>query len=422
MIVVDPIYGKFHLAEPIRSLCLTPEVRRLSQIRLLNSLTPSLATLGEIRRFSHTLGVLYLASQSDLLSGTKERDAFSAAVLLHDIGTPPFGHLLEYHLKERTSWNHESVIRQILNGSHVRENSAHQFFAKQTLAFRSMLKKSTIDLALVEDIVSGTNRLSHLLFGTLDFDNLDNVARMNWALGQLKSPEPLLNIAHHLTVGPSGSLLLPISQRNAVKEWLRLRNAAYQVIVFDAPTVAAQAILSDALEIALDCGALQPEDWSLTDEDLITQLMKEKATKKMIARQYLGQLPEQVLVLQLRGTLKSLGFTSRRELTSRLRESLSETIGPRTLGYVFVDHGTFTKKVTLMDPNSGNNWSEGELSQSIILYAFVSAMKPTPHRKRIQAVQGIIDHLRVPEALIMKCEMGTKQDRSDAQQTLNISA
>src|ERR1017187_4207308 len=101
MTVRDPIYGRFLLSESLQHLVLTPEVRRLSQIRLLNTLTPTLATLGDLRRYSHTLGVSHLAQMNPLTGYTlKERAAFAASVVLHDIGTPPFGHIFEYHLKE----------------------------------------------------------------------------------------------------------------------------------------------------------------------------------------------------------------------------------------------------------------------------------------------------------------------------------
>src|ERR1039457_6018682 len=100
MIVHDPLYGRFELPSRLDRLLLAPEVRRLSQIRLLNIATPSLATLGDLRRYSHTLGVLHLALLSRQVGYTKEeRDALAASVILHDIGTPPFGHLMEYHLK-----------------------------------------------------------------------------------------------------------------------------------------------------------------------------------------------------------------------------------------------------------------------------------------------------------------------------------
>src|SRR5260370_40051178 len=90
----DPLYGTVEFPPAIAALIYTPEVRRLSQIRLSNTLSPTLATFGELRRFSHTLGVLCLCKQSPLVGySEEERQALAAAVLLHDIGTPAFGHL-----------------------------------------------------------------------------------------------------------------------------------------------------------------------------------------------------------------------------------------------------------------------------------------------------------------------------------------
>ena len=60
MIVHDLLYGCIQIPSVLDRLVAVPEVRRLSQIRLLNCLSPSLSSLGEVRRFSHTLGVLHL--------------------------------------------------------------------------------------------------------------------------------------------------------------------------------------------------------------------------------------------------------------------------------------------------------------------------------------------------------------------------
>jgi HD superfamily phosphohydrolase len=115
MIIYDPLYGHFPIPSYLSRLILTPEVRRLSQIRLLNTLSPSLAVLGELRRYSHTLGVLYLCERNRAHGYSEdERKALAASVLLHDIGTPPFGHLLEYYLRETKGWSHEGIIKPIL--------------------------------------------------------------------------------------------------------------------------------------------------------------------------------------------------------------------------------------------------------------------------------------------------------------------
>jgi HD superfamily phosphohydrolase len=163
MKVRDPIYGEFELTGRWLPLLFTPEVRRLSQIRLLNTLTPSLATLGELRRFSHTLGVLHLCQLNRQRKySSQECDALAASVILHDIGTPPFGHLFEYHLREMTGWNHENVIQSILWGFHAPENKAHQIFAGRQIQVLPELRRSGISIELVQAIITRAHPLSQL--------------------------------------------------------------------------------------------------------------------------------------------------------------------------------------------------------------------------------------------------------------------
>ena len=209
MIVQDPLYGRFHVPNRLVPLLFTPEVRRLAQIRLLNTLSPSLATLGDLRRYSHTLGVLHLAlSCRDARYTPEERDALAASVILHDIGTPPFGHLMEYHLKEQADWSHEDVIHSILWGLHAPENRAHQIFAGRSLTVRTVLRRVGIELELVQAIITRRHPLSTLLFGSVDFDNLDNVTRMAWALGIPFRRSLSSDLARGLSVTRDGILQL----------------------------------------------------------------------------------------------------------------------------------------------------------------------------------------------------------------------
>ena len=72
MKVYDPLYGNFEIPTFLRQLVLAPEVRRLMGVRLLNAPTPTLPTLSEIRRFSHTLGVLRLVLLNPLVGFSKK--------------------------------------------------------------------------------------------------------------------------------------------------------------------------------------------------------------------------------------------------------------------------------------------------------------------------------------------------------------
>ena len=250
MKVFDPIYGKFEIPDVPGLIVDTPEFRRLSQIRLLNTISPTLATLGEIKRYSHTLGVIHLLlawERTAVGVSMSDRYALRAAAVLHDMATPPFGHLFEYTLKERSGWNHESAIVDTLLGRHRSENIAHQFFAGQRLKALPRLLDADIDVQTVLKILSKTHNLSALILGSLDFDNIDNVFRMAWALGFSYPREVPIQLAQVLSVANDGRLCIPLANETLAAHWAEMRRRVYEVLVFDSSTVAAQAVLSKAI-------------------------------------------------------------------------------------------------------------------------------------------------------------------------------
>jgi HD superfamily phosphohydrolase len=404
MVIFDPLYGEFVLPADLAGLALTPEVRRLSQIRLLNTLTPSLATLGELRRYSHTLGVLHLCKQNGAHGySEEERRALGASVFLHDIGTPPFGHLFEYHLRELYGWSHEKVIRDVLYGSHLPENKAHQIFGLRSIEFRPTLKRLGISLDLVAQIVTNKHPLAHLLFGTLDLDNLDNIARMSHSLGLRGGPELATNIASGLRVSNDSKLILSQHKfRTAVQAWLGLRKNVYNIVGFDPWTVGAQASLSEAIGIAIRNHEISEQDWALTDEQLIERLLKNDSTKNIISREYLGRLVAMAFVVRLTGGLNDYGLPDRTTAKKRIEEALHEEFAKeRILGYTFVDHGTFEKRLTFLDSDTRGTWGIGSVSESILLYGFVRSSNPLSLSRCRRAANALVSSLHASQAQII---------------------
>jgi HD domain len=421
MTVFDPIYGRFRVPAYLSPLIMTPEVRRLAQVRLLNTITPSLATLGDLRRYSHTLGVLHLWSKLPRRpSETDEMRALAASALLHDIGTPPFGHLFEYHLKESSGWTHEGIIKSVLWGTYAPENRAAQIFVGRTIRFRSALKTCGISTKLVEEIVTGRHPLARLLFGTIDLDNLDNVVRMAWALGVASDGSLATQIASALSVDSSSRLLLPMCARETVRRWASLRRQVYEILVFDPPTVAAQAVLSQAIVSAIGCGLLSEDDWYLSDEELLSRLRSFDRTKDAIAEAYLGKLPEMLCAVRIEGSLSALGIKNRIEGQRIVEHVMHDALGDaKVLGYVFVDRGNFEKSLQFCDTTSGMEWAEGKTSASVVFYAFVNPGAFPPMSRLKTATRSLISRFAAP---VMRCVIGPDSEGSNEQGSLDFPA
>jgi len=414
MVVYDSVYGRVVVPRELEPLVLAPEVRRLSQVRLLNGLSPSVSSLTECRRYSHTLGVLHL---TELLGyeglDHTQRRALQAAALLHDVGTPPFGHLMEYHLKEQGGWNHEQVARAILWGKHAPENSAHQIFAGRTVQFRRQLLKSPVSFELVDAIVRRSHPLSKLLFGTLDLDNIDNVARMAHGLGEEGAKGVAEILARNIGLTEHGDLLLNQSLEPYAQRWLDMRRFVYQVLSFDGPTMASQAVLSKAIAEGLAIGLLSESDWDLSDEGLILRLLGNRTTKKSIAHEYLGVPPPLVMAVQAAVELDSLGVANRMDLIERIEEIAGRVMSHATaLGHVIVDNGTFSRELRFLDPG-GSRWGCGSTSRSLVLYVFARHRSSVNVRFAARVYEAVLCGLGLSKEQVLCAKLGSDDSTAD---------
>ena len=258
MRVYDCIFGRFELPSYLDLLLSAPEFRRLSEVRLININSPSLPSLSETMRYSHTLGVLRLALENATLGfDEREHKALLAAIIVHDSASPAFAHLFEYFLSDRFNWNHESAIPDLLIGPAYSRHIPTAIYYSLAPKFGKLCKQANIDFDVVMSIVRGEHPLSRLLFGSVDFDNLDNVPRMNWMLGCNVDTGAILRLAEGVGPGLKGGLTLPRELSADLQYWLDLRQRAYQVLVFDGPTVSTQAVLSKAIQISLEQGGLR---------------------------------------------------------------------------------------------------------------------------------------------------------------------
>lgn len=391
MIVYDCIFGKFDLPDFLRILLSAPEFRRLSEVRLININSPSLSSLSDARRYSHTLGVLRLALENPLLGfDEEEHKALLAAIIVHDAATPAFAHLFEYFLSDRFNWNHEVAIPDLLSGRGNTDFMSTQIYYSLPPKFSKLCMKSRIDFDIVMSIVRGKHPLSRLVFGSIDFDNLDNVSRMNWMLGYRFDIQPILRLAGNFGVGGKASLLLPKDLSKDLEYWLELRERAYKILVFDQPTVSAQAILSKAIQNGLEEGDLNLDDWLYPDHVMIETLRNcSTETKIMLEKDFLGPLPSMCLLHHFQDTESPVFELDRDDVVGLVEEFLaSQDIGGRVYGYCFRDRGAFSKEIDAVDPSSGEAWSIGTQSDSLVVYGFTSkkgSFTPRELGKRFEA-------------------------------------
>lgn len=371
MIIRDVLYGEFELPSFLDRFVMSPEFRRLSEVRLLNINSASLAALADVRRYSHTLGALRLALTNPMIDFDKdEYRALLASIIVHDAGTPAFAHLFEYFLSDRFNWDHESVVPLLLRGEHHTDKHANQIYYSQIPQFEKLCSKSKIDFELVLAILEGRHPGSKFIFGTLDFDNIDNVARMNWMLGHRFDIDRFISLSAALGVKRDAPLLLKEEQRANVEFWASLRRKAYDVLVFDGPTVAGQAVLSRAIADALDDKTLSVIDWQYSDADLIRTIREHSGKGKLrLEKNFFGALPNLLLLWHVTDLMHPLMDMHRDAIAEAIEEFLGQRLNVRNpYGYSLRDRGTFEKRIDAVDPETGVSWHVGERSSSLVVY------------------------------------------------------
>jgi hypothetical protein len=369
MIFYDLLHGVISFDGLALRLLMSPEVQRLREVSLINTTTPSCASLSDVKRFAHTLGVAHLAEAvQERLHGIPpdQRGLVQATAVLHDVGTGPFGHLLEYLLRERFGWDHERQLRSVLRGDYRPENIHHQIYHGGTLKVRDILDAAGIDWEDVANLAEGKPPLGPVLNGTLDLDNVDNVARMAAHFGlQTISGVRLRALASRIR--PDGCVSLDPEAMELVQEWQRLRARCYELLMFDPATLSCQAMLHDAMQMALNEELIGQEYWHYTEGKLLDTLERHSTTARLMQRLRRGDLYECIGVYWLHGTALKAEWDA--DLRQSVSSELSRSLGVKISLYAFRDRGAVSKAVALSD-ESGHQIVVGADSNSLVCAVF----------------------------------------------------
>ncbi len=280
----DAVHGDLALTRELEGALIdTPEFQRLRGIKQLG--TASLVYPCAVHtRFDHSLGTCHIArritASIEALQGPfaspEELRALFAAALLHDVSHIPFGHTFE---DERRIFPRHDVAERF-----------EQFLRTGRLG-------RTLDaLGLtrpVQSILCGTSRpvLTDIVSGTVCSDLLDYLARDVYFCGLTGGwDERLLRM---FRVDPSTDRLYIEAQKNGiiredvvseVVNLLRLRYFLSERVYFHHSKTASGAMISRAVETAVNAGLQLETLYSLRDDQLLWLLSERYGKLRPVRR------------------------------------------------------------------------------------------------------------------------------------------
>lgn len=255
----DALYGSWHLPEVVERLVLTDRAIRMHDITQSVMPNPFLPYGPIPSRFAHGLGVCRLAVE--VLAEHPELtdrygDLLPVAAFLHDAGSPPFSHLTEPFLRKDHGHDGESFLTTMLSGSETEQ----------------ALREQGISVAQVVALVTGQDMpVAEVLNGSLDIDNIDNVARYHeGALFEPLGYDPLQCVSAYVFDTSEQRWYLKDEAIPVVDAWKRARARVYGLI---SEYSAMFMMLQRALYLEWLTEGLSEQFYTLSDMQAVAYLM-----------------------------------------------------------------------------------------------------------------------------------------------------
>jgi uncharacterized protein len=272
----DPIHGDIRLPGPLVALCDTPEFQRMRGIKQLG--TANLVYPGATHtRFEHSLGTCFLTQRMLERLGIDPEEHLDvlAAALLHDITHIPYGHTLED--ERRVFTRHDTPQR-----------------LRHTLP-RGVLGQKLRQLGLLDGVLAilgGTPAQpwhSQVFSGAVCADLLDYLRRDAYYCGLPQSYDE--RIFSMFRLDDRGGLYLEAFKGGLVRQdvlseivnLLRLRYFLSERVYFHPTKTSSGAMISRAVEEAVQHGWELRDIEPLGDEIMLYRLQSEFATDPIVS-------------------------------------------------------------------------------------------------------------------------------------------
>jgi HD superfamily phosphohydrolase len=321
MLIRDPIHGDIALGRLEVAVLDCPEVQRLRGIKQLG--TAYLVYPGAVHtRFDHSLGACAVAHRivaslrREGVEVTPElEELVGAGALLHDVTHVPFGHTLEDERRLFARHDKGTRLAKLLEG-----------------ALGADLTRLGIRAAIADllgAVPAALPAWAHdVIASTIDADLLDYLRRDSYFAGLAQAYDD--RVFRYFSAA-DGHLALHLAKhgmdrpdaRSEVVQLLRMRYFLTERVYYHHTKVVAGAMISKAVELALDHGLLVEDDLlALNDWTLLDRLARAAvpSVAALIARLQQRELLKRGYVI----SAHSVGSERRAELVQRYHESRRE--------------------------------------------------------------------------------------------------
>jgi HD superfamily phosphohydrolase len=266
MEINDPVHGFIGINETEAKIIDSLPYQRLRRIKQLSG-GHFVYPTAEHTRFSHCIGVMYLAGLSGrrllgrLGLGNQELQEVRIAGLLHDIGHGPFSHVFEEVLIEKRGMNHEDVTEWLILKSELGDLLEADGISKNRIADLVRGRRKTKKDTIIAGIVAGQ----------IDSDKMDYLIRDSFYCGVNYGLVDIHRLIDSIEISKDYQMHFDIAARGALESFLVARYEMFLNVYYHKTVRSVEVMLVkliDAADKTLELTSFSSPDEFLELDDM----------------------------------------------------------------------------------------------------------------------------------------------------------